>query len=931
MIRRRGLALLGLLAIVLLFAVPSSAVFYTDWLWFREVGYASVFLRTFSAESWVFAATFAAVFAVLYANLRFARSSIRLPRIVLGKDQAGRPIVVEGGTLSSWSTPVALIVAGLMAWSASMQNWLDWLSFLHQVPFGTPDPLFHRDPAFYVFSLPIYQTVRDQALVVAWLALIGSGLIYVLSGSFVLEARYGVAFWPRISLAPTARRHLGLLGAAVFGILAWGAWLDIFRLVLSPSTVVFGAAYADVYARLPFQHATIAVLIVGAGLSVVYGFTRRGWVLPVAVGGYIVVLLSGGLYASIIQNFVVTPNEQDKEQPYILNNISATRRAYALDHVDERELSGDAALTPVDIARNADTIENVRLWDHGPLLQTFSQIQEIRTYYDFKSVDNDRYRINGKYRQVMLSARELNTEHLTTRSWVNEHLSYTHGYGLTLGPVNQVTTEGLPVLFIRNLPPETTVHLTVDEPSIYFGELSNDYVLVGTRTPEFHYPRGEENVMTTYRGLGGIPIGGFVRKLLFALRFGSTDILVTNQITKDSRIMFNRQIAKRVQLLAPFLNFDADPYPVLTNGRLIWLQDAYTTTDNYPYSSTTQTKDGEINYIRNSVKISIDAYDGTTTFYLAEPNDPLALTISNVFPGMLRPMSDMPKDLQQHVRYPEEIFKIQAAVFATFHMTKAQVFYSKEDQWEVPALDSGGTATRMQPYYTVMKLPGQKDTEFIQMLPFTPRAKPNLAAWLVARSDGEHYGHLLVFQFPKQKIVYGPQQIVGRINQDQVISPQITLWDQQGSKVIWGTLLVIPIEESLLYVRPLYLQSAEGKIPELKRVIVAYQSQIVMDVTLRQALIQIFGREIATALPADQLQSTATSVVPSTSAMPEAALAPGAPAVAEQPASLAELAAEAQTHLDRADKALREGDWAAYGEEMKKVRETVARMTKFKK
>jgi uncharacterized membrane protein (UPF0182 family) len=459
-------------------------------------------------------------------------------------------------------------------------------------------------------------------------------------------------------------------------------------------------------------------------------------------------------------------------------------------------------------------------------------------------------------------------------------------------------------------------------------------VLVGTRTPEFHYPRGEENVMTTYRGLGGIPIGGFVRKLLFALRFGSTDILVTNQITKDSRIMFNRQIAKRVQLLAPFLNFDADPYPVLTNGRLVWLQDAYTETDSYPYSSTTPTKDGEINYIRNSVKISIDAYDGTTTFYLAEPNDPLALTISNVFPGMLRPMSDMPKDLQQHVRYPEEIFKIQAAVFATFHMTKAQVFYSKEDQWEVPALDSGGTATRMQPYYTVMKLPGEKDTEFIQMLPFTPRAKPNLSAWLVARSDGEHYGHLLVFQFPKQKIVYGPQQIVGRINQDQLISPQITLWDQQGSKVIWGTLLVIPIEESLLYVRPLYLQSAEGKIPELKRVIVAYQSQIVMAETLRQALIQIFGRDVATALQPDRLESTATSVIPAKPSMADimtGSAAAGAPAANEQPASLAELAAEAQTHLDRADKALREGDWAAYGEEMKKVRETIARMTKFKK
>jgi len=928
MIKRRGLLILGLLAIVLLVAVASSAGVYTDWLWFQETGYRSVFLRTLNAEALVFAATFVAVFLFLYVNVRIARSTILHPRVVLGKDQIGRPIVLEGGALLWWGTPAAFIIAGLMAWSGS-SDWLDWLKFFHQVPFGSADPLFHRDAAFYVFGLPIYQTLHDQTLVVAWLALLGTGLIYVLSGSFVFEARYGVAFWPRASLMPSARRHLGVLGALIFAVLSWGALLDLYGMLLTPGNIVFGPGYADVYARLPFQHVTIAVLAAGAGLTLVYGFTKRRWLVAVAIGAYFAVMLSGGLYASAIQTFVVTPNEQDKEQPYILNNIAGTRKAYALDGVEERELSGDAALTPQDIARNADTIENVRLWDHQPLQDTFRQIQEIRTYYDFASVDNDRYWINGKYRQVMLSARELNTEHLTTRSWVNEHLSYTHGYGLTLGPVNQVTTEGLPVLFIRNLPPETTVNLPVDEPSIYFGERSNDYVLVETKTPEFHYPRGDENVMTTYRGSGGVPIGGFARRLLFALRFGTTDILVTNQLTKQSRIMFNRQISKRVQLLAPFLTFDTDPYPVLTNGRLVWLQDAYTSSDNYPYSTTTVMKDGtEINYIRNSVKISIDAYDGTTTFYLADPADPIALAISNVFPGMLHPLSDMPADLRLHVRYPEDLFKIQAGIFATYHMTRPQVFYSKEDQWEIPALDNAGTATRMQPYYTVMKLPGETQTEFIQMLPFTPRLKPNLSAWLVARSDGEHYGHLIVFEFPKQKIVYGPQQIVGRINQDQIISPQITLWDQQGSKVIWGTLLVIPIEESLLYVRPLYLQSDQGKIPELKRVIVAYQSQIVMAETLREALIQIFGRDIAAALPVDRLESTATSVIPSKPGV--AATASTEPAV-EPASSLSELAVEAQTHLDRAEKAMHEGDWAAYGEEMKKVRETIEKMTRFKK
>ena len=727
-----------------------------------------------------------------------------------------------------------------------------------------------------------------------------------------------------------ARRHIGLLAALVFVMVAWATGLQLPNTLLSQSDIVHGASYVDVHARIPILWLTISILIAGAALAVVHGFTRRGWPLPLAVGLYLLCTIGGGIYGAILQRVVVVPDQLNRERPYIEYNIAATRRAYALDRVEERELSGDAELTAKDIIANAPTIENVRLWDHQPLLQTFSQIQEIRTYYEFGSVDNDRYQIDGKYRQVMLSARELDPDSVT-QSWVNERLSYTHGYGLTLGPVNQVTTEGLPVLLIRDLPPVSTTNLQVTQPSIYFGERSTNYVLVKTRQPEFHYPKGDDNEMTVYDGNGGVPIGSFWRRLLFALRFADVNILFTNQLLPESRILYHRQVADRVRLLAPFLKFDADPYPVLYDGRLMWVQDAYTASGNYPYSTPTVYQDDDVNYIRNSVKVVVDAFDGTTTFYLAEPGDPIAQTIGRVFPGMLHPLSDMPAELRSHVRYPEDIFKIQSLIYQSFHMTNPQVFYSKEDQWQVPVLEAGGGSSPMQPYYTMMRLPGEKREEFIQMLPFTPRGKPNLSAWLVARSDQEHYGRLFMFQFPKQKIVFGPQQIVGRINQDEQISPKITLWNQQGSKVIWGTLLVIPVNESLLYVRPLYLQSQEGRIPELKQVVVAYQSRIEMAETLTRALARIFGPNIISALAPDRLASSATSVIETPAAAADAKPdATATPAVKLNDTWQA-LVAELKTHMDAADKALKNSDLAAFGVEYKKMREVQERMERIKK
>ncbi|HEX7780791.1 MAG TPA: UPF0182 family protein, partial [Vicinamibacterales bacterium] len=475
---RLGLPGVLLLVVATLFVVPSAVAFYTDWLWFRELGYEGIFLRSINAQFAVFAATFLAVFTFLYVNIRLAARAMQRPHIVLGSGVDGRTIALDARRLARLALWISLIVAFAIGLSGAT-NWLAWLSVFHAVPFGERDPLFGRDIAFYVFKLPIFQILRQQAMVTAVLTLIGCGVYYVLSGSFVIESRYGVAFWPRLRLIPTARRHLGILVAIIFGLMAWGAWLELPRTLLSQATatVAFGASYTDVHATFPFLWASLVVLAAGAGLALWYGFSRRGWPLGLAVALYFAISLAGGIYGAILQRLIVTPNEQDKEQPYIVHNIEATRRAYALDRVEERELSGDAELTPQDIIGNAGTIENVRLWDHQPLLQTFAQIQEIRTYYDFINVDNDRYTIDGKYRQVMLSARELNPESIQNRSWVNERLTFTHGYGLTLGPVNQVTTQGLPVLYIRDLPPVSTVNLRVDQPSIYFGELSNSYVL----------------------------------------------------------------------------------------------------------------------------------------------------------------------------------------------------------------------------------------------------------------------------------------------------------------------------------------------------------------------------------------------------------------------------------------------------------------------
>ena len=629
------------------------------------------------------------------------------------------------------------------------------------------------------------------------------------------------------------RRSLSILAFLAFLLLAWNFHFARFEMLMEGNGVVNGIGYAEDNGRVPALNLCVFLALAGAVVSIYNIFQSDFRKLVIAGAAVGVVYLGGGFYPNLLQKFVVAPNELVKETPYIEHSISATNMAFGLNKTETHELPGTSTLTANLIEKNRVTIDNIRLWDEEPLLDTLGQIQEIRTYYQFASVDNDRYRINGTYQQTLLSPRELDSANLPNRTWINEHLTFTHGYGLALSPVNQITPEGLPVLFIKDIPPSANVNLRVEQPEIYFGERSNDHVFVNTDTKEFDYPEGEKNVYKNYAGKGGILLGSFLNKAMMAMRFKTLKILFSNDIRPDSRVLMYRNITDRVNKITPYLTFDRDPYLVISKGRLVWIYDAYTVSDHFPYS---QPIGGFGNYIRNSVKIVIDAYDGNMDFYITDINDPIIRTYQKIFPVIFKDLKSMPADLKSHLRYPVDLFTLQTFIFATYHMKTPQVFYNKEDQWEVPQIDN----RIMQAYYTIMKLPQKEREEYILMLPFTPSGKSNLSAWMVARSDGENYGKLAVYTFPKQRLVYGPSQIVARINQEAEISRQISLWDQRGSSVIQGNLLVIPIEESIIYVRPLYLKADEGKIPELKRVIVGYEDQIAMEKTLDEALGKIF-------------------------------------------------------------------------------------------
>jgi uncharacterized protein len=883
-----------IIALFVIFGGLSFAVeMYFDYLWFAELGKTVIFTTALYAKSMVGSGILLISFLFVYLNLHFAN---RGPGLI----QIGIP--TPNGQITAYTAEPEMVrrlagvlaaVMGLILGVSGANNWELFWRWLNRVEFNIKDPVFLKDISFYFFTMPFIQNVLLLALVLSMVSIIGALILYYFKGILTLRGFRNAEGKNRCSI------HISLLAALVFLLLAGKAYLDRYEVLLGDHDVFSGANYADLHARVPMLMVLAIAAALGAVLWIINAFSSKNRAAIVAVLLYLAVLFGGNLYPAIIQKFIVGPNELDKESAQIQHNIDATLHAYGLQNVADRNLSGDRALTPKDIEDNAPTIHSIRLWDREPLLDALKQIQEIRTYYDFVSVDNDRYDVNGELQQLMISPRELNSASLPERNWINERLSYTHGYGAAIGPVNRMTSEGLPVLHVQNIPPVSTMPaFKIDRPEIYFGELTRDYAIVKAGQKEFDYPSGEANVYSTYQGTGGVPVLSFWRKLLFAFYFRDANIVLSPLVKSDSRFLYNREVKQRIGKLAPFLTMDQDPYIVLSGGRLFWIQDGYTVSDRYPYSHNTR---GVGNYIRNSAKIVLDAYNGNVEMYVADPTDPIMRVYQKIFPGVFRPISDIPPDLRRHLRYPEDIFRVQTFIYSIYHMASPQVFYNKEDLWQIPVIAGGENENPMAPYYTIMRLPQEKQEEFILMLPFTPGRKDNLSAWMVARSDGDSYGQLVVYRFPKQKLVYGPRQIVARINQDAEISRQVSLWDQRGSQVMQGNLLVIPIEEALIYVRPLYIRSESGKIPELKRVIVAYENQIAMEETLEAAIARIFGAQMS---------------------QEPAAPGAGSPAVGEATGAVvsnANLIQQAGESYERAIQAQRQGDWAKYGEEIKKL------------
>jgi len=883
----------ALAAFLLFIFLPGLVSPIASWLWFKDLGFARVYELSYAARLLLGLAAGVFTLAILRTNLRVALRGAGVgPRVV--EVNARYDLVETARRVLGPVTWFITLIVGLISSGA----WLLVLRFLHPTSFGAPDPVFGRDVSYYVFTLPVVSSLLRLGIVLTVISLVMAVVLHALRGDINLMK--GAA-----SIGGRARMHVAVLVALLFVLTAARIWfVRMPGLLYSTTGPLFGASYANLHGSLiGMRLATLAAL--AAAVIVMVGARGPRMVRSIITATAIyagVWILAVGVYPMLVNRFVVAPNELSKETPQLTRHITATRRAWGLDSVVTRDLTGEAHLTEKDVADNRTTIDNIRVWDRDPLLQTFGQLQEIRTYYDFISVDDDRYHIDGRYRQVLLSPRELNPRSLPTRTFINERLTFTHGMGLTLGPVNESTPEGLPVLFVKDLPPVSTVSMKVTRPEIYFGEMTNSWVVANTAQREFDYPSGDENVYTSYQGKGGIRVGSWPRRLLFAMYFRSMKVLLSSDITNESRAMYIRNIRERAQTALPFLLFDADPYLVVDDsGRLSWILDAYTRTSRYPYA---QPLANGINYMRNSVKVVIDAYDGTTTAYLADPHDPLVQTYAKVFPGIFHPLDEMPADLRAHLRYPEAMFRAQSDLYATYHMDEPATFYHREDQWQKPGPIPNEEETH-DPFlrHMIMRLPDEKSAEYIYMVPFTPKGKDNLASWMVARNDAPHYGELVVYRLPKQSLVYGPNQIVNRINQDTAISSLLTLWDQHGSDVVWGNLLVIPIEEALVYVQPIYLRAQGGRIPELKRVVVAYQNQVVMGETLDAAVSLLFHGGTA----------SNTAIAPETEAPITGA-------------SVSDLARNASQIYQRAIEAQRAGDWARYGEELARLGEVLKQL-----
>ena len=911
--------------------VGTLVSFYTNWLWFRSLAFEAVFWRMIRAQftAGILSGLLAALLVGinLWVARRITRQTLRLGPSPW--EEQGFPVEV---LLRSSTMYLAGILLVLLLAKIGAGQWQLWLRYIHSQSFGVADPIFGQDVGFYVFLLPFFQFVTNfllGGLIITGLAV---GLIYLSGG--------GIRTQKRIEVLPAPLAHLSALGGLLLLLVAWIYRLKIYGLLYSQGNVSFGASYVDVNVEI-WAYWFLVVFFLGAAVLFFVNIRFRSARLPLIGSGLLVgaAIIVGAAPSALVQKLVVEPSELTREAPYIRYNIQATRQAYGLDRVEGQPCEAAEDLTRADIEANPLTIRNVRIWDERPLVQTYQQIQEIRPYYVFPNVDVDRYTIDGIYRQVMLSAREMATDRLPPQAhnWVNERLQYTHGYGMALSPVNKVSPEGLPAFMVKDIPPVSVPDLEIHRPEIYYGERTWAYVVVKTSTREFDYPKGGENEYSTYQGTGGVPMEGFLDRLAFAIRFTDLNLILSDYLVDESRIMFRRQIRERVKAIAPFLQYDADSYMVVSEGKLYWILDAYTTTDMYPYSSRVGRR--RLNYIRNSVKVVVDVYNGTTSFYRMDLKDPLVAVYAEVFPRLFRPLEEMPEDLRAHLRYPKDLFKYQAMLYRSYHMQDVQIFYNQEDLWEIPNEIYSGQAQMMEPYYIIVKLPGETREEFLLMVPFTPARKDNMIGWLAARCDGASYGDLLVYTLPKDRLIFGPMQLEARIDQQPDISSRLTLWGQRGSEVIRGNLLVIPIERSFLYVEPIYLQARQepeipafpggglptedwsrpprrdirsAAIPELKQVIVAFAGQVIMRDTFEEALFDLFDPDAGSGALSPEPAARRVPIAHSGSDL----------------RSAAEMAAEAEAHYQRVRTSLQQWDWAGAGEEMKALENTIRTLRK---
>lgn len=844
--------LLGIFILVAL--LTASSGLFEDWLWFKDLGYSQLFWTPLLSQ-WLIQAvngTILFIFiagtllSVRHAIVTFVNERLKM-RLRLVQDM-NRPVLsLSQRRVTIWLLLISVIVSFAVSFVAGFTGWMDVLSFTHSTPFGKTDPIFGKDLGFYFFQLPFLETLFNAFFGPLFLLTLFTAVFYVVTG--VLRF-HSLKVWRAgaVEIGPSARRHLALLIAILFAFKAFGYYLDIFQLLYSKHGHVVGAGFADLNATLPALKVLVGISILGFALAVIALLLKETRLLTLPVSGIFVVgILLYGIFPALLQSLIVIPNELNKEEPYIQHEISFTRYGFGLDHVEDSDYPGTTPITTEILKADQATLNNIRLNDTRPLLQTYTQKQGIRLYYKFNDIDIDRYTINGEYRQVMVGPREISTPDLDVKAktFVNLRFKYTHGYGAAASFANAVTTEGLPSFAVKDVPPVSEFsEFKMTEPRIYYGELTNDWVVADTSVKEFDYPQGNTNAETSYQGKTGIKLTP-LNKLMLSLHHATPRFYLANEVNSNSRMLLHRNIKERVQKLAPFLTYDADPYMVIDGGRLKWIIDAYTTSDALPYSN--KYSDQDYNYIRNSVKVIVDAYDGTVDFYAVDPNDPILKTYMKIFPGVFKDFASMPASLKGHLRYPETLFTVQSNMLKTFHMTNPSVFYNKEDAWDIAKELYEAKPQNVDPYYTIMKIPGEQKPEFVLMLPFTPASsttntRNNMVAWMAARMDGSHYGQLLLYKLPKNIEIDGPLQIESRIDQDPDISKQLSLWDQKGSSVIRGNLLALPIGGNFLYVEPIYLQSDKGgSIPEMKRVILAYQDQLVMAENLGSALTQLFG------------------------------------------------------------------------------------------